>query len=256
MKRLLLAGTAVIGLLATACVIQFTTLFVDDEDRTHFVGLASNLTDGDVVSAVVEVQYFDRSNNLLATDFVATCTRTLQSGQSSPFESIIPAGVAVSRAETVVHSLTFGERPTPDFDFEDIEFTGDAEGTHVTGVIENNDDITYRAVQVCAAFFDEDGNVVRVGRAFTDGSTLVGGAEGDFDVVIADLPSDTETYQLWADATKRNPIEVTAPVVRASASLPSLTPTPTHTGTPSATPTPSATLTPTATPTSTATPPS
>jgi hypothetical protein len=238
-KRLLLVALAAAGILATACITQFTTLFVDDDDRTHFVGLASNLTDVDVVSAVIEVNYFDGSNNLLATDFIPTFTRTLQAGQSSPFESIIPAGVTASRAETIVHPMTFGERPTPDFDFEDIDFSSDSEGTHVTGTIENNDDIIYRGVQVCAAFFDDDGDVLRVGRAFTDPSRLSGGGDGDFDIVIADLPSEAETYQLWVDATKRNPIEVTAPVVRASANIPSPTETPTPTAT--VTPTPTAT---------------
>lgn len=239
MKRLLLVALAIMGILASACITQFSTLFVDDDGRTHFVGLASNLTDVDVVAAVIEVNYFDGSN-IIGTDFVATCTRTLQAGQSSPFESIIPAGVDVDRAKTTVHPLTFGERPTPDFDFADIKFSSDAEGTHVTGTIENNDDITYRAVQVCAAFFDEDEDVVRVGRAFTDPSTLSGGSEGDFDIVIPDLPSDAETYQLWADGTKRSPIEVTAPVVRKSADVPTATktPTPTPTTTLTATPTP------------------
>lgn len=244
MKRLLLLGLAVLGILATACIIQFSTLFVDGDGRTHFVGLASNLTDIDVVSAVVEVNYFDGGNNLLATDFVTTCTRTLQGGQSSPFESIIPAGVSAARAETKVHPLTFGERPTPDFDFENIQFSSDAAGTHLTGTIENNDDITYRGVQVCAAFFDDDGDVLRVGRAFTDPSSLSGGADGDFDIVIADLPAKAETYQLWADATKRHPVEVTAPVVRQETDLPAPTATPTRTGTPTVTATPTATPTP------------
>lgn len=246
MRRMLLLAVALMGILATACIIDFTTLFVDDDDRTHFVGLARNLTDVDVVDAIVEVKYYDSGNNLLATDFVRTCTRTLQGRQSSPFESVIPAGVTVKRAESIVRPLTFGERPTPDFDFENVEVTGDAAGTHLTGTIQNNDDITYRAVRVCAAFFNDDGDVVRVGHDFTDPSTLEDGDEGDFDIVIEDLPSDAETYKLWADATKRNPIEVTAPVVRRSEELPTptRTPTPTVTGTPAPTSTPTATPTP------------
>jgi hypothetical protein len=243
-KRLLLPVLATAGMLMTACIIQFSTLYEDSGDRTHFVALASNLTDVDVVDAVVEVRFFDSSNNLLATEFVSPCTRTLQAHQSSPVESVIPAGVTADRTETVVHPLTFGERRTPDFDFEDVEFTSDDAGTHVTGTIENNDGITYRAVQVCAAFFDEDGNVVRVGRAFTDQSTLSGGEDGVFDIVVEALPSDAETYQLWVDATKRNPVEVTAPVVRKSAEVPTATATPTRTGTPTSTSTPTATATP------------
>lgn len=222
MKRLLIPLLAFVGILAAGCIIQFSTLYKDSSDRTHFVGLASNLTDVDVVDAAVEVKFFDSTNNLLATEFVSPCTRSLQARQSSPVESIIPAGVTADRTETVVHPMTFGAKVVPDLDFKNIEVKMHGDVTHLVGEIKNSDNITFYAVQVCAAFYD-DGDVVRVGRAFTDPARLSRGRTGDFDIGIEDMPSDAEEYQLWVDATTRSPADVTAPVVHGPADIPAPT---------------------------------
>jgi len=212
-RKLFVGLLAIVGLLAAGCIIQFATLYKDDAGRTHFVGLASNLTNADVVDAVVEIRFYDSSNNLLDTRFVNPCTRTLQDHQSSPVESILPPGVTASRTENIVHPLTFGTKLVPDFDVSDVAFEVDGDVTHVTGTVENEDNITFYAVQVCAAFYDDDGEVVRVGRAFVDPAKLSRNDTGDFDIAVEDMPGDVEEYQLWVDATRRNPTDVTAPVV-------------------------------------------
>jgi hypothetical protein len=241
-RRLFIGLLALVGLLAGGCIIQFATLYEDDAGRTHFVGLASNLTDADVVDAVVEVKFFDSSNHLLATAFVNPCTRTLQHKQSSPVEVTIPAGVTANRTETVVHPMTFGSKLVPDLEINNIEVEVDGDVTHLTGTVENDDNETFYAVQVCAAFYDDDGEVIRVGRVFLDPAKLSRDDSGDFDIAIEDA-GDVEEYQIWVDATVRNPTDVTAPVVEGPDDLPE----PGETGTPTATPT--ETATPTVTPT-------
>ncbi|MCJ7491113.1 MAG: FxLYD domain-containing protein [Dehalococcoidia bacterium] len=245
MKKLLVPLLALIGIVAGGCIIQFSTLYVDDVSRTHFVGLASNLTNADVVSASVEVKFFDSSNNLLATEFVSPCTRTLQAHQSSPVESIIPKGVTAKRTETVVHPMTFGDKMVPDLDFKNIKVEKDGTVTHLKGEVKNSDNETFYAVQVCAAFYDDDDDVVRVGRAYLDPAKLSEDATGAFDIAIADMPADTEEYQIWVDATIRSPTDVTAPVVEGPEEMPGVaTATPTVTGTPAPTSTPTITPTP------------
>jgi len=245
MRRLLVLLLALIGIVAGGCIIQFSTLYQDDASRTHFVGLASNLTKADVVSASVEVKFFDSSNNLLATQFVSPCTRTLQAHQSSPVESIIPKGVTVKRTETVVHPVTFGEKMVPDFDIKNVTVDEDGTVTHLKGDVKNSDNETFYAVQVCVAFFDDDEDVVRVGRAYLDPAKLSEGATGSFDIAIDDMPTDAEQYELWVDATTRSPTDVTAPVVEGPDDIPGVaTATPTVTGTPGPTDTPTATPTP------------
>jgi len=247
MRKLLVPLLALIGIVAGGCIIQFSTLYVDDVSRTHFVGLASNLTNADVVSASVEVKFFDSSNNLLATESVSPCTRTLQAHQSSPVESIIPAGVTAKRTETVVHPLTFGEKMVPDFDIKNIKKEVDGDVTHLKGEVKNSDNRTFYAVQVCAAFFDDDDDVVRVGRDYLDPAKLSEDATGAFDIAIDKMPTEAKQYQIWVDATIRSPTDVTAPVVEGPDDIPGLataTPTATGTPTPTSTPTPTATTPP------------
>ena len=242
MKRLLVLLLALVGIVAGGCIIQFSTLYKDGDGRTHFVGLASNLTKADVVSAAIEVKFFDSSGILLATEWTSPCTRTLQKGLSSPVESIIPAGVSASRTETVVHPMTFGDKTLPDFDINNVKKEVDGDTTHLKGEVKNSDSITFYAVQVCAAFFDDDGDVVRVGRAYLDPAKLSKGATSTFDIAIDKMPTNAEEYQLWVDATTRTPTDVTAPVVKGPADIPGLaTATPTHTSTPGPSAVPEAT---------------
>lgn len=249
MKRLLIALLALVGIVAGGCIIQFHTLYEDDDGRTHFVGLASNLTNADVVDAVVEVKFYDSSNNLLATRFVSPCTRTLQAHQSSPVESTIPAGVTVKRVDAIVHPMTFGEKMVPDFDIKNVSVDEDGTVTHLKGDVKNSDNKTFYGVQVCAAFYDDDEDVVRVGRAYLDPAKLSKGATGSFDIAVDDMPDDVEEYQIWVDATVRSPTDVTAPVVEGPEEMPGVaTATPTPTGTPGPTDTPTVTPTPEGTP--------
>ena len=150
MRKLFVGLLAIAGLLAAGCIIQFATLYKDDAGRTHFVGLASNLTNADVVDAVVEIRFYDNSNNLLDTRFVNPCTRTLQDHQSSPVESILPPGVTANRTESIVHPLTFGAKLVPDFDVTGVTLEVDGDITHLKGTVENEDNISFYAVQVGA----------------------------------------------------------------------------------------------------------
>ena len=241
MKRLLVPLLALVGIVAGGCIIQFSTIYKDGDGRTHFVGLASNLSKVDVVSAAVEVKFFDSSNNLLATEWTTPCTRTLPKSQSSPVESIIPAGVTASRTETVVHPMTYGAKMVPDLDIDNQELVVSGDITHLTGEVKNNDDVTFYGVQACVAYFDNDGDVLRVGRAYLDPAKLPAGDTGTFDIAVDGSPDDFEEYQLWVDATTRTPTDVTAPVVVGPDELPGVataTPTATATSTPTATPTP------------------
>lgn len=238
MRRLFVGLLAIMGLLAAGCIIQFATLYKDDAGRTHFVGLVSNLTAADVVDAVVEIKFFDSSNNLLATQFVNPCTRTLQHHQDAPIEATIPAGVTADRTETIVHPLTFGTKLVPDLEVSDLALDTVDGTSHLTGTVENDDNITFQAVHVCAAFYDDDGDVLRVGRAYLDPARLSRGDTGEFDIAIEDMPSEVEEFQLWVDATRRNPTDVTAPIVVGPDELPGPGPTGTPTPTPTITPTP------------------
>jgi hypothetical protein len=258
MKRLLVLALAVTGILAAGCIVRLGTF---DRDTNHFVGLASNLTNVDVVSASVQVDFLNSSGTIVDTENVDTCTRTLQKHMDSPIEATSDTNART--VKTTVHPQTFGHKDVADIDEvdeNDVDIpdpTGDT--LHIKGPITANEDL--EDVHVCAAVFDNDGIVLAVGE-----DDNVGDADGNIDdgdtanfdvsVDISDLTAedadhnvgDIDSYELWIDA--RSGSDVTAPAVVGPNDVNVEEATPTPTGTP-----PTATPTRTSTPTMTPTPP-
>jgi hypothetical protein len=214
MKRLLVLALAVTGVLAAGCFVRFGTFI---EDTNHFVGLASNLTNVDVVAASVQVDFLSSSGTIVDTENVSPCTRTLQKQMNSPVEATAPSSINARTTKETVRPLTFGHKTVADLDVDEhtiaITTSADEKTTDITGTIHANEDL--ENVHVCAALFDNDGNVIAVGRDF---STTPGDIDdnhtGTFDVSVdtSDIDvGDIDQYELWFDAIAHN--DVTAPVV-------------------------------------------
>jgi hypothetical protein len=236
MKRLLVLALAVTGVLAAGCIVRFGTF---DRDTNQFVGLASNLTNVDVVSASVEVDFLNSSGTIVDTENVSPCTRTLQKHMDSPVTAT--SDVDARTVKTTVHPLTFGHKSVMDADIDEdnivITTSTDEDETHITGTIDANED--FKSVHVCAALFDSDGNVIAVGKD-TGVGTIDDGDSADFDVDIdtsnIDV-GDVDQYELWVDGLHSS--DIRAPVVIGPNDFDiESTPTPTRTATPTVTPTP------------------
>jgi hypothetical protein len=241
MKRLLVLTLAITGILAAGCIVRFGTLFEEDE-TSHFVGLASNLSTIDVVAASIQVDFFDRGNHLLDTEFVSPCTRTLQVKKDSPFEAVAPAGVIANHVETTVRPLTLGKKAIVDLDVDNIVITTSDDAMHIKGDIDVGRKDLFE-VRVCAALLDRHDNVLKVARHSTSPANIDRNEAGTFDISIPN-DDDATKYQLWVDALVHNPNDVTAPVVVGPNSIKVATATPTATPGPSATPEPTSTPTP------------
>ena len=251
MKRVLVLVLAMTGILAAGCIVRFGTF---NKDTDHYVGLASNISGVDVVSASVQVDFLDISGNIVDTENVDTCTRTLQKGMDSPIEATSDRDARSVRA--TLHPLTFGHRDgtdIDDIDEDDVEIpavSGDTLHIKGTDLIVANEDL--EDVQICAAIFDNDGNVLAVGD--DDVGDIDDGDSASFDVEIGisdfadeDLDvGDIDSYELWIDA--RADGDITAPSVVGPNEVDAEEATPTPTGTPP-TATPTRTPTPTITPT-------
>jgi hypothetical protein len=242
-KRLIVVALAITGILAAGCIVRFSTLYEEDE-TSHYVGLASNLSTIDVVAASIQVDFYDRNNRLLDTKFVSPCTRTLQVNRDSPFEAIAPDGITANHVQTTVRPLTIGKKVVADLDVDNVVITESGDTIHIKGDIDVGRKDLF-AVNVCAALLDKHGNVLKVGHHRASPSDIDRDDAGTFDVSI---PSDDDAtkYELWVDALVHNPNDVTAPVVVGPSSIKLATATPTQTQGPSATPT--ETPEPTATP--------
>jgi len=242
-KRLLILALAVTGILAAGCIVRFGTLFEEDE-TSHFVGLASNLSTIDVVAASIQVDFLDRGNHLLDTEFVSPCTRTLQVKKDSPFEAVAPAGVVANHVETTVRPLTLGKKAVADLDVDNIVITQSDGTLHIKGDIEVGRKDLFE-VRVCAALLDRHDDVLQVARHASSPANIDRDATGTFDVSIPG-DDDATQYELWVDSLVHNPNDVTAPVVvgPSSIKIATATPTPGPSATPTNTPEPTVTPTP------------
>jgi hypothetical protein len=238
MKRLLVAALAIVGILAAGCIVRFGSLYTVS-GTTHFVGLASNLSKVDVVDAEVQVVFLDSSNRVLDTKTVDPCTRTLQIGQNSPFEAVAHSGVKANHVQTSVQWLTLGHKAVADLDVDHIVITKSGDTYHM-GNLEVGGKALY-SINVCAAMFDKNGNVVKVGKAAASPKDIGKGDDGSFDVSLT-YDEKAVKYELWIDAVIHSPTDVTAPVVVGPATIKVATPTPTPTKT--KTPIPTSTHTP------------
>jgi hypothetical protein len=210
MKRLLVLALAVTGILAAGCVVRFGTLYTQD-NTSHFVALASNLTNVDVVAASVQVDFYDSGNRLLKTEFTGPCTRTLQKGKDAPIEAVLPTGITANHVQTTVRPITFGTKAVADLDVDNIQITTADSTTHITGDIDVGNKDLY-AINVCAALLDRHGNVLKVGRHAASPVDIDADDSGNFDVSMT-ADEDATQFEIWIDAVTHSPSDITAPVV-------------------------------------------
>lgn len=241
MKRLLVLALAVTGILAAGCIVRFSTLY-EQNDTSHFVGLATDLSAFDVEGASIQVDFLDSGNRLLDTEFVSPCTRTMQKGKDAPFEAIAPTGVTANHVQATVRPLTIGTKTVADLDVDNIEITQEGDNTHIKGDIDvGNKDLF--SVNVCAVLLNRHGNVLKVGHHLASPSNIDSDDSGTFDVsMLSD--DDATKFEIWVDALVHNPNDVTAPVVVGPDSISGVEATPTKTATPGPTSTPTITPTP------------
>jgi hypothetical protein len=214
MRKLLVLLLALIGILAAGCIVRFGTF---NDDTNHFVGLASNLTNADVVAASVQVDFLNSSGSVVYTKNVSPCTRTLQKHMDSPVEATAPTSINAKTTKETVRPLTFGTKDVADLDVDEdnITITATADEAHIKGTVDVGDD-DLRSVHVCAALFDNDGDVIAVGDDDTSPSDIDSDDSGTFDVTIdtSDIDiGDVDQFELWVDALTHSPSDVTAPVV-------------------------------------------
>jgi hypothetical protein len=204
MKRLLLVALAISGILASACFVRYGALYTEN-DTSHFVGFATNLSQVDVVSASVQVDFYNSNNVIIDTEFVSPCTRTLQIGMDSPIEVDALNGIVADHVQTTVRPLTFGHKTTANLNTYNIGVATDSGLTHIIGVVHADEDLD--AVHVCAALLKSDGTVVKVGQQAL--GTLHDGNALTFNVTME--AAAASRFELWFDGLRGS--DPAAPVV-------------------------------------------
>ena len=275
MKRLAIIAAAALGIAAVASACIQNAGFTRIGSHDVFAGEIQNDTSADILAHDVLVAFLDSDGDVVDTEEVESCLRSLQSGETDFFsveseESYSDTTSAIGRVDS--DSLEFGDTADGDFELTDITVERDEDGEilRVDGTITNLDEEDLDDPAVCAVVYDDDGNVVVVAKD-EDIDDLAEDESATFSLEI-DVPDSTSTVDhvdVWADGieddTPVDPVseedldvaicEATATPTNTATSTSTATGTPTDT--PTATDTPIATDTPdpsaTSTPTATAT---
>ncbi|HSP55952.1 MAG TPA: FxLYD domain-containing protein [Dehalococcoidia bacterium] len=153
----------------------------------------------------VTANFYSANNTLLATDTGFACLESIASGGDSPYDVLLfspPVGidhvtVGVTDYFTppfyVIHYPPVNLNPTVTNTYIDaINYL------HLVGNVQNSSSNTYDFVEVCAAFYDSQGNVVDTNFDYTSPDTLGPGATGTFDT-DGDADLGVSGYRVWAD---------------------------------------------------------
>ncbi len=252
-KLYLVVPLLAVAVLGASCFVTNSRLYENTSGNFVFVGEAHNALNADVVQSYVKVQYLDGLGNVLATDFVAPCTRTLQANASSPVtDTLVDGGLSVASVQTTVQWVTAGHRDPAALSFSTPTVSQVDQTVFASGTVTNTGPDNYTGVHVCLAAYDANGVVVGVGSGYLANPTIGPGASSTFNF-SGPMPTGVpaSSYKLWVDAWDATTNLETAPVMTTAAVVPTATPTSTPmtpTSTPTVTPVPTGTPTPIPTP--------
>lgn len=165
----------------------------------HIVGEARNNSLTAVEHLQVRATLYDAMNNVIGTGEAFACLGVVPPAGESPFDLLFfdPPSAFV-RYTLEVRARATTREPPVGLDVTAVNVArGAADVYRVSGEVVNNSRQTYRLVQVCGAFYDVNGNVVRVDSSFTSPSTLGPRERGSF--TLAQQGANIDIYRIWTD---------------------------------------------------------
>jgi hypothetical protein len=180
--------------------IEHDTMYVDSEGYTHVVGHMTNETDVSASSVTLDAKLFDASDNLIAETTGTLCPVTVQPHSSNAFDLKFPnpnIPGAVRYEVRPIAGATIAQ-PLPDPHIFLIRFYARRVGPDVIvfGQVRNDSGQTYFNTSLCAAVYDQKGDVIRtldhpITGDFTPGYALI------FQGAIPSTPDNAVQFRLW-----------------------------------------------------------
>jgi hypothetical protein len=209
-KRLLAAGLVIAGLAAFAgtCTIQRISLTTIGSNDV-FAGEIHNDSGVGILQHNMAVAFLDGSNNLLETQIVQPCLRTLPSGGANYFSatSNYPAVQTQTGLARINLDSTFkvGPPATGSGTITGLTVTRNGTSLLVNGTFKNLDSTTLTEPNACAVVYNSSGNVVvvKLDQTMVD---LAQNASDTFPMTIT-VPDSTTTVSrvdIYVDGLRNN----------------------------------------------------
>lgn len=244
-----LVSVIALAAIAATCTVQKISL-TEINERDTFAGELHNDSGVDILNHKIQVSFLNDNLAVVEVQTVNGCLRSLQDGAVNFFsvQSTLDGDdtdIGLARMANIAEDPAFkvGNVEQGNISFSDIEAVRTGGELVITGTLTNDDGDALEDPAVCAVVYDEDGNVIVVGRDVL--SDLAIDASGAFSITV-DVPDDAElvdSIDVWGDG-----LEDDTPIQPESDEDNAITVVPTNTTTPTATPTATNTPEPTATP--------
>lgn len=196
-----LGALFLVALVATSAkCIEHDKMYVDSEGYTHVVGLVTNETDISASTMTLQAKLFDAADNVVAETTGLLCPEAIQPTSQNVFDLRFPnpniPNVVRHEVRPISGKTLVGPLPSPQVFL--IRFYAERVGPDifVVGQVRNDSGRDYFDTAMCAAVYDNKGNVVRVlsnpiEGTFTPGQALI------FTGGLEDVPPEAVQFQLW-----------------------------------------------------------
>ena len=191
---------ALFAVASAAKCIENDQMYVDREGYTHVVGHMTNETDVSASTVTLRAQLFDAAGNVIAEATGPLCPESVQPKSQNVFDLRFPNPNIPNVARYEVRPISGTTIPSalPDPQIFLIRFFarrfGDFVG--VLGQVRNDSGVSYSDMGLCAAFYDNQGRVVRVLSDPIEG-VLTPGAALIFEGGLEDVPPEAVQFRLW-----------------------------------------------------------
>jgi len=164
--------------------IQNDQQYIGDDGAFHVVGEIQNNLNSPLNQVQVFVTLYDENNNAVLTKQTRTLVNTIMPEMKGPFDFIftdIKPEQIKSYSLDIEYSIS--EPKGQEIDITYSELSRDSHNNLIiSGIVENNGDITANTVAVVVTLYDRDGNVAAVARIHPEPDYL-GSDENTFFVV-------------------------------------------------------------------------
>ena len=163
------------------------------------VGEVKNGASTPVEFVRINAGFYDSAGNVVASDSGYACLDVIPAGGDAPFYILVldpPSNIA--RYTLQVDGRATSKQAATGLELSGISTRTDSSGDlHVSGQVTNRSTVTYRFVEICAAYYNAAGDVIRTDSSYARPDTLTPSQSGTFEV--EDDGEGVATHRLWVE---------------------------------------------------------
>ena len=165
--------------------LQNDKSYVGDDGAFHVVGEIQNNLKSPLNQVKILVNLYDSNGNTIANKETRTLVNTIMPTMRGPFDAIFTNIKSDSvRSYSLEFEYSIGEPKGQVIDIASSELKKDSHNNLIiSGIVENNGEITANTVAVVTTLYDKDGNVVSVSRTHPEPDYL--GSDDDVFFIVS-----------------------------------------------------------------------